>query len=348
MIEYHPISVEAHSRLHQVGPKVLSRIFLGYALYAREIWKGDIMVADIEALEEVDASELHAWRLNAKEVLTPQRSGNFIFPVADGTVIVSGEDQDLRASNLIRDSPDRAQEQNNLRGESDGSPSILRQDSSWSDGEAKSDFQFLSCNSTYCHHVDSRVKLCMSRKESWLFCWSTSSTLPEQHIRHRMYCRRNLLRITGKLMEKENYGIHGQVSRGSLYQVRGHLMEMDGLGWDQRSNTRLQDPTMNGQICGSLSLMHRNARKGNIRSSRSQSVSWKMLVKSWKFGCQQQCLVDFNWISPRETCGKVRQHETKYACIVEADEFSRIRMEDLWRHNTGRGPNSLSHCNIVH
>ena len=44
------------------------------------------MVADIEELEEMDASELHARRPNAKEVLTPQRSGNFIFPVADGTV----------------------------------------------------------------------------------------------------------------------------------------------------------------------------------------------------------------------------------------------------------------------
>ena len=48
------------------------------------------MVADIEELEEMDASELHARRLNAKEVLTPQRSGNFIFPVTDGTVKISG------------------------------------------------------------------------------------------------------------------------------------------------------------------------------------------------------------------------------------------------------------------
>ena len=37
------------------------------------------MVADMKELEEMDASELHARRLNAKEVLAPQRSGNFIF-----------------------------------------------------------------------------------------------------------------------------------------------------------------------------------------------------------------------------------------------------------------------------
>ena len=44
------------------------------------------MVADIEELERMDASELHARRLNAKEMLTPQRSEIFIFLVADGTV----------------------------------------------------------------------------------------------------------------------------------------------------------------------------------------------------------------------------------------------------------------------
>ena len=44
------------------------------------------MVADIEELEEMDASELHTRRLNGKEVLTPMQGGNFIFPVADGTV----------------------------------------------------------------------------------------------------------------------------------------------------------------------------------------------------------------------------------------------------------------------
>ena len=56
------------------------------------------MVADIEELEETDASKLHARRLNAKEVLTAQRSGNFIFSVADGTVKISEGDQRLRTS----------------------------------------------------------------------------------------------------------------------------------------------------------------------------------------------------------------------------------------------------------
>ena len=48
------------------------------------------MVADFEELGRMDASEVHAIRLNAKEVLTPQRNGDFIFPVTDGTVKIFG------------------------------------------------------------------------------------------------------------------------------------------------------------------------------------------------------------------------------------------------------------------
>ena len=68
MVEYHPISAKDVSRLHQFGPKVLPDIFLCYVLYAVGIWKGDIMVGDVEELEQMDASGLHARRLNAKEV----------------------------------------------------------------------------------------------------------------------------------------------------------------------------------------------------------------------------------------------------------------------------------------
>ena len=78
--------------------QVLPGVFFGSALNATGIWKGDIMVADIEELEETDASEHHARRLNAKDVVTPQRSGIFTFTVADGTVKIFGGGQHLRTS----------------------------------------------------------------------------------------------------------------------------------------------------------------------------------------------------------------------------------------------------------
>ena len=60
MVEYHTVSAFDLLRLHQFGPEVLPGIFLGYVLSAGRIWKGDTMVADIEELEQMDASELHA------------------------------------------------------------------------------------------------------------------------------------------------------------------------------------------------------------------------------------------------------------------------------------------------
>ena len=84
MIEYHPVSARDLSRLHQFGKKILPGIFLGYVLYAGRIRKGDILVADTEELERMDASEIHAWRLNAKEVLTPKNGEHFVLPIADG------------------------------------------------------------------------------------------------------------------------------------------------------------------------------------------------------------------------------------------------------------------------
>ena len=42
------------------------------------------MVADIEELEKMDASEIYPRRIN--EVLTPENGKTLIFPIADGTV----------------------------------------------------------------------------------------------------------------------------------------------------------------------------------------------------------------------------------------------------------------------
>ena len=74
------------------------------------------MVADIEELEILEASEIHARRLNEKEIITPKKCEHFIFPIADGKVKPSGGDQALRTSTLIRDRPDREKEQGNLQG----------------------------------------------------------------------------------------------------------------------------------------------------------------------------------------------------------------------------------------
>ena len=50
-IEYHPISPKDQIRVQQFGKKVLPGIFLGCALIAGGIWKGGILIADLEDLE---------------------------------------------------------------------------------------------------------------------------------------------------------------------------------------------------------------------------------------------------------------------------------------------------------
>ena len=68
MAEHQPISAKDISRQHQFGPKILPSMFLCICiLCAGGIWKRDIVIADIEELEQMDVSEFHARRLDAKE-----------------------------------------------------------------------------------------------------------------------------------------------------------------------------------------------------------------------------------------------------------------------------------------
>ena len=90
LVEYHPIAAKDKSSIHQFGKKVLPGLSLGYALYAGGFWKGDVLIADLEELETMDASQIYSKRLDAKEVLFPKQ-GEFIFPIADGRITLLEE-----------------------------------------------------------------------------------------------------------------------------------------------------------------------------------------------------------------------------------------------------------------
>ena len=166
LVEYYPISAKAQSRIHQFGKKVLPGLFLGYALHLEGIWKGYILVADIEELETMDASEIYSKRLNAKEVIFPKENGKFIFPVADGRIKLPEGDQDLRTSTLVRERPIQGESHVDFLGESEGS--LPPPHDSFTDaGEEINDFWSMSGNFIHRHHVEPRVKLCSSREESF-------------------------------------------------------------------------------------------------------------------------------------------------------------------------------------
>ena len=166
LVEYYLVSAKDQSRIHQFGKKVLPGLFLGYALYAGRIWKGDIMVADVEELETMYASEIYSKRLNAKEVIFPKENRKIIFPVADVRIKTPGGDQELRTSTVIRPRPIKGEGHVDFLGESEGS---LPQphDSLPVAGEAMNDFWSMSGNFLYRHHVEPRVKVYSPREESF-------------------------------------------------------------------------------------------------------------------------------------------------------------------------------------
>ena len=132
------------------------------------IWKGDVLVADLEELETMDASEIYSKRLNAKEAIFPKENGNFIFPIADGRIKPLGGDQELRTSTSTRDRPIRGESNINFLGESEGS--LPQPHDSFPDaGEAINVCWSMSGNFIYRHHGEQRVKLTRREKNHSLF-----------------------------------------------------------------------------------------------------------------------------------------------------------------------------------
>ena len=79
LVEYHPKTAKDQSRIHQFGKKVSPGLLLGYALYAVGFWKGDIMVAHIEELETMDASEIYLKKTQCKGSNISQRKWKIRF-----------------------------------------------------------------------------------------------------------------------------------------------------------------------------------------------------------------------------------------------------------------------------
>ena len=125
-----------------------------------------MLIADLEELETMDASEIYSKRLNAKEVIFPKEKGEFIFPIADGRIKPLGGDQDLRTSTLVRHRPIQGESNIDFLGESEGS--LPPPHDSFPDaGEAINDFWSMSGNFIFRRHVEPRVKLYSPREESF-------------------------------------------------------------------------------------------------------------------------------------------------------------------------------------
>ena len=95
-----------------------------------------------------------------------KRKRRIYFPITDGRIKLSGRDQELRTSTLIRHRPIRGESHHDFLGESEGSLPPLY-DSFPDAGEAINDFWSMSGNFIYRHHVEPGVKLYSPREESF-------------------------------------------------------------------------------------------------------------------------------------------------------------------------------------
>ena len=169
MVEYYQISARDKSRRHSFEKKVLPGIFIGYVLYAG-IWTGDIFVTNIEELEKIDASEIYRRRINAKEISTPQKVDNFVFPVADGTAKLLGRDHEFRESAQRHEQPGESED---LSGQLQGELEGFQPTESKNDAEVWKDFWSIQSGFIYRHHSEHRVYLCVPKEKHSPFHWNT-------------------------------------------------------------------------------------------------------------------------------------------------------------------------------
>ena len=130
------------------------------------IWKGDILKADLEDLDKLNASEIYPRRINAKEVLISQMGEEFIFHGAEGTAKLSGRDNEFREPTPRREQTVRRKY---FSRELQGELGELQPTESIDDAEARADFWSIQGDFIYRHHKEPRVQLMCRRKEHAFF-----------------------------------------------------------------------------------------------------------------------------------------------------------------------------------
>ena len=148
-VEYHPNSARDQSRLHEFGKKVFLGILLGYVLIAGGKSKGHILVADIEELGKLDASEIHA-RFHYS--LSQMEQQNFVEEIMD------------RESTPWQYHPVRSED---LRGEFQGNSDGSQPTEAHDDAEARNDFWSIEGDFIYRHHTEPRVHLYEPKEETF-------------------------------------------------------------------------------------------------------------------------------------------------------------------------------------
>ena len=373
LVEHHPISPIDQSRIHEFGKQVLLGLFLDYVLYAGRIWKGDILVADLEELDEMDASDIHAKRLNAKRggkawkwwrIHVPSRGWNSkTFWWRSGTEHIHFDTEPTNSWDCHHD----------FLWESEGSPFAQHFQDSFPDAaEARNDFWSMSGGFKWRHHVEPRVKLYSPREASFPtplnYNW-----LHEGHSHdlgciagkpHRWFLEHRWVKKFVWFMDRFHtvYLIEGKAS-GQIHVVRGEISQTTSSikAWSfVARNLQKSVKKLKNEGEAKLGKWKTKARKtpedfeGSISLTRritNSKIPSRMLIINWKHQLLLLCLAKL-W---RRIVGVVPPTKLKQDLRVF---WKLVNLQDcVWEgslpihhedHVAGKGSHCLQHHNLEH
>ena len=279
-----------------------------------------------------------------------------------------GGDQDLRTSTLVRHRPIQGQSNIDFLGESEGS-FPQPHDSLPVAGEAMNDFWSMSGSFIYRHHVEPRVALYSPREESF--------PIPLKYIDVTRTTHTNLdVKLEKRIDDYWNIDGSRDLSDPWTGFTQFTLLDEkapDGYTWSGGRLTRKQLTSRPDHLWPELwKSMGKNAKLkekqkwseekihlDNARKLRGiyfidpEDKEFKETIKNARKKLETS-------VAPAMPCkimkncgsGGSDKNKTKLACILEANESTRMRMGNSEPHNhedhiAGKGETSLQHYNLV-
>ena len=137
-------------------------LFLAMSRSREEFGKEIFLIADLEELSKLDASDIYLRRINAKQVSITQTDDEFVFPLAGGTAKLSGRDYEFREPALRQKSIVTSED---LSGELQSKSEESRPSETTDDVEVRADLWSIQGHFICRHHNERRVQLYVPKEE---------------------------------------------------------------------------------------------------------------------------------------------------------------------------------------
>ena len=214
-------------------------------------------------------------------------------------------------------------------------------------GEAINDFWSMSGNFIYRHHVEPRVKLYSPREESF--------PIPLKYIDVSRTTRTNLDVKQEKRID-DCWNIDGSRDLSDPWTAFTQFTLLEEKPWPELWKSMRKHAKLKEKQKWSNEKLHlEKARKlRGIYFIDPEDTEFKETLKNARKKLETSVALAMP-CKIMKNCGNGASNKikTKLACILEADESTRLRMGNSMPnyhedHIAGKGENSLQHCNLIH